>query len=371
MNLRELFENKGITIGVCFGRWNPPHKGHKAAWEIAATFDIFYVGTNKNTEGPNDPLPYSVKLKCMETIWPEIAGHVIPEQSLFTLASKVFAKHGENSHLKVATDEDWLTKSLMQYNGKEGAHGYYKFASIEQVPTPRLSSATALRAAVRANDRDGFSDAAGVDADTPIKIGEKTVQFFDLVAHYLAKHPEKAKRAVKAKEDAAGVGTITNQNSTIDVNKHTPAKNLQAFNLIKETNQKIRERKRARDFLAELSDNPGGRMNKQAADTSQGHILMRDVGGYDRTYHLNRIMMATAMADGKSKKAVDMDHSSFVQKYNVAFPYTDEEQMMMYQAMATIPTDSGELEKRAKSIEPKDTNVTSTVAKPKRNKYGI
>ena len=274
MKLRQLFENRGTTVGVCFGRWNPPHKGHKAAWEIAASFGTFYVGTNKNTEGPNDPLPYLVKLKAMETIWPGIAGHVIPEQSLFTLVSKIFAKHGENTHLKVATDEEWLAASLIKYNGKEGPHGYYKFASITQVPTPRLSSATALRAAVRAGDRDGFSDAAGVDADTPIKIGKKTVAFFDLVAHYLAKHPEKAKkvkkvaehkkgvRAIKytkkpvspsaqhqkAKEkfqpikpgvekqtdECAGVGTITKQNSTGDVNKGTPYKNLKAFNLVKE-----------------------------------------------------------------------------------------------------------------------------------------
>jgi len=264
-------KKNGMTIGVCFGRWNPPHKGHRAAWEIAAQNDTFYVGTNKNTEGPSDPLPYDVKLNCMETIWPEIKGHVVPEQSLFTLASKVFAKHGEGAHLKVATDEDWLTSSLVKYNGVQGAHGYYKFASIEQVPTPRLSSATALRAAVRAGDRDAFAEAAGVDANTPIRVGAKAMPFFDLVAYYLGKHPEKVKkikehkkgvRAIKytkkpvspsaqhakAKEklapikpgvekqtdECAGVGTITKQNSTGDVNKGTPYKNLKAFNLVKE-----------------------------------------------------------------------------------------------------------------------------------------
>jgi len=193
-------EKNSTSIGVCFGRWNPPHKGHRAAWEIAARNDTFYVGTNKNTEGPNDPLPYDVKLSCMETIWPEIKGHVVPEQSLFTLASKVYAKHGEDVHLKVATDEDWLTSSLVKYNGVAGAHGFYKFASIEQVPTPRLSSATQLRAAVRAGDRDAFAEAAGVDANTPIRVGAKAVPFFDLVAHYLAKHPEKVKKVKKVDE---------------------------------------------------------------------------------------------------------------------------------------------------------------------------
>ena len=83
------------------------------------------------------------------------------------------------------------------------------------------------------------------------------------------------------------------------------------------------------------------------------------------------MMMATAMADGRSKKAVNMPDSSWYEKYNIAFPYTDIEHMMVNQAMATIPTDGGELEKRSKSKEPDDTNKTSIVAKPKKNQYGI
>ena len=113
------------------------------------------------------------------------------------------------------------------------------------------------------------------------------------------------------------------------------------------------------------------KMHKHHADASQGYILSRDVGGYDRTYHLNRMMMATAMADGKSKKPVKMDQSSFIEEYNVAFPYTDEEHMMVFQAMATIPSDGGELEKRGKSQEPTDTNKVSAVATKKKNKYGV
>jgi hypothetical protein len=77
---------------------------------------------------------------------------------------------------------------------------------------------------------------------------------------------------------------------------------------------------------------------------------------------MNRIGMAAAMADGSSRKAVDMDSASFVEKYNVAFPYTDIEDLMMYQAMATVPTDGRELAKRSKSKESDDTNITSPVA---------
>ena len=208
MKLRELFDNPkqpvepqkpSTSVGICFGRFNPPHKGHRAAWETAAQFDHFYVGTNQNTQGPNDPLPYDVKLVAMATIWPEVGGHVIPETNLFTLASRVYDQHGESVDLKICTDEAWLTDTLVKYNGQEGKHGYFKFNSIEQVPTPRLSSATALRAAVRQGDREAFSAAAGVPADTPIKVeGKRSVRFFDLVKHYLDQFPEPVKKAKKA-----------------------------------------------------------------------------------------------------------------------------------------------------------------------------
>jgi hypothetical protein len=117
---------------------------------------------------------------------------------------------------------------------------------------------------------------------------------------------------------------------------------------------------RANEFITEGT--PEGKMPAHLDHAHQGSMRMRDVGGYDRTYHLNRIWMATAMADGMSKKPVDMDSASFVEKYNVAFPYTDIEHMMVLQAMATIPTDSKELAKRSKSQEPPDTNTVSPVS---------
>jgi hypothetical protein len=299
MILRELFESKSKSVGIIFGRFNPPHQGHKAAWEMASQNPHWYVGTNKSTQGPKDPLPYDIKVKAMEAVWPGVKGHIVAEQSWLTLASKVYEKHG-NIVLNVYTDEEWVTKALVQYNGKDGAHGYYEFGTIQQQATPRLSSATALRAAVQAGDRDAFAQAAGVPADTLVA-GHP---FFDVVAHYLMPHAAKvAKKKVKEpvvelssellgrykkaayadakKADAegnyergnkrfkginkatvkqfdndlkkhnqneveenywdrlqrekalecAGVGIITKQNSTVDVNKNTPKKNLKAFRL--------------------------------------------------------------------------------------------------------------------------------------------
>jgi hypothetical protein len=117
---------------------------------------------------------------------------------------------------------------------------------------------------------------------------------------------------------------------------------------------------RAREFINEAAAK--GEMPDHLETSSQGSMIMRDIDGYDRNYHLNRIWMAAAMADGKSNKPVDMPSASFVEKFNVAFPYTDIEHMMVLQAMATIPTDGRELAKRSKSEELPDTNTVSPIS---------
>ena len=114
---------------------------------------------------------------------------------------------------------------------------------------------------------------------------------------------------------------------------------------------------RAREFIFEAE----GTMHAHAQAASQGTHKTRDKGGYDRTNHLNRMMMATAMADGRSKKPVDMDAASWVEKYNTAHPYTEEEHNMLHQAMATIPTEHKEVVPFSKSSEMNDTHKVSPV----------
>lgn len=112
---------------------------------------------------------------------------------------------------------------------------------------------------------------------------------------------------------------------------------------------------RAKEFITERK----GKMKKRQAAVQQGVRKSRDKGGYDRVYHMNRIWMATAMADGKGKGAVDMDDSSWAEKYNTQHPYTQEEYNMFRQAEATVPTDGKEVTPWAKSEEPKDTHKVS------------
>ena len=198
MILHHLMEANAQEVAIIFGRFNPPHKGHRAAWEMAAQSPVWYVGTNKSTQGPKDPLPFDVKIKAMAAIWPEVASHIVAETSWLTLASKVYEKHGDVV-LNLLTDEEWVSKTVNQYNGVEGPHGLYKFSKIVTKPTPRLSSATALRDAVIKGDRKAFADAAGVSADTKVA----GVPFFDLVAQYLLPYQDKPKKKVKEARKSA------------------------------------------------------------------------------------------------------------------------------------------------------------------------
>ena len=114
---------------------------------------------------------------------------------------------------------------------------------------------------------------------------------------------------------------------------------------------------RAYEFIIE---NAEGKVHKDHASVQRGVTKMRDKGGYDRVYHMNRIGMALAKADGQSSKAIkDVDASSWVQKYNTAHPYTEEEHVMFQSAFNTIPTDRKEVLPWSKSAEPDDTHKVS------------
>lgn len=332
MRLRELYENiyevndgeehdgSLKTIGVCFGRFNPPHRGHKAVWQAASTNPIWYVGTNQSTSGPKDPLPYDVKLQCMQAVWPKIAGHVIPEQSLLTLAARIYSEHGENVHLKVYTDEDWLVKTLSQYNGIEKAHGMYKFQQIDHVKTARLASATNLRAAVRAGDRDSFYADMGIKPSVTVKVNGKEHPVFEVVAHFLNKYPEKDAKPAVAEAKQPGRGGM----KKIDPTQKAAMKNAATLPALNMATGSQYMNYRMGIALAGAPDFP----TKQEADNW--------IGG-------------------------DPLISS----------YTEEEFNMVKAAAAQVGAGTIQNWSGDRSKEVADVNKTSPIAKPKKNKYGV
>ena len=115
---------------------------------------------------------------------------------------------------------------------------------------------------------------------------------------------------------------------------------------------------RASEFLNETAE---GKLSKRAEQATQGVIKARDVGGYDRVYWLNRAMMAAACANGEDTNKLDMDSSSWSEKFNTIHPYTEKEWKMMKQVIATVPTESQTIVPWSPSMEPESTNKQSLV----------
>jgi hypothetical protein len=204
MLLRNLFEDIGpvADAAFAFGRFNPAHQGHIEVYKaVQSAGRKWYIGTNPSTQGPNDPLSFEQKSAWMQAIYPAIQGHLLPQQSVVTLASKLYELLPEGSTIAYVTDSkdwEWAGKLLNDYNGKEGPHGYYKFKAIKHVESPRVSSATALRTAARANDEAAFYAASGTDPK--LTVGGKT--YFETVVDAVGAHPEKVKKVAKKKEPA-------------------------------------------------------------------------------------------------------------------------------------------------------------------------
>jgi len=356
-------------VAIIFGRFNPPHVGHKGAWINAAESPIWYVGTNPGTIGPTDPLPLDVKIECMKAIWPDVAGHIVSEQGWWTLASYVYKKHGPVKLYVVTDEKDRLVyvPGLQKSNGiADPKHGYYNFKSIEWRKADRVSSATDLRAAVLEGSRKKFTQAAGVSSETPV-MGKP---FFDLVSEYLLPYKDqilasmarKAAKAVKKNEDAGGVGIITKQNTTVDVNASTPYKNLKAFGLVKETLDEIEQAMMAEATQAKIS--------KRQSQASRGISIYSDAEKANTDYVAFKLGQAMAATDGKT--VPEIDAKSWYGKKKTVHPYTEVENEMFKKAakaVGAVYTDLNHGDMASKELD--STNKVSPVPTRKLNQYGI
>ena len=115
---------------------------------------------------------------------------------------------------------------------------------------------------------------------------------------------------------------------------------------------------RATEFISEHITTE---YDKETKNAEKGVYVARDKGGYDRVYHMNRLMMAMAKADGKSTGPVDSPADTWFEKYNTLHPYTQEEDNMIKAGMATVPTDGRQIAPFSKSKESDDTHRASPV----------
>lgn len=114
---------------------------------------------------------------------------------------------------------------------------------------------------------------------------------------------------------------------------------------------------RATEFITERKI---AKPTKRQSNATRGLHKFRDPGGYDRTYELNRIMMATACADGTTPLEVDAE--TWSGRYNTAHPYTDIESKMLKQAYSAVGSDMKDLNNGDdRSLELPGTNTHSTI----------
>lgn len=72
-----------------------------------------------------------------------------------------------------------------------------------------------------------------------------------------------------------------------------------------------------------------GKLSKRHQQSTRGlHVFANS--NYDRTYDLNRVMMAAATTDGELTPVLDGE--SWAGKFNTAQPYTDVEHRMLMKA---------------------------------------
>jgi hypothetical protein len=81
---------------------------------------------------------------------------------------------------------------------------------------------------------------------------------------------------------------------------------------------------RAHEFITEQASK--GKVSKRQQQSTVG-LNVFAISQYDRTYDLNRVMMAVASTDGKT--IPDLSSESWVGKNNTAHPYTEVEQDML------------------------------------------
>jgi hypothetical protein len=115
---------------------------------------------------------------------------------------------------------------------------------------------------------------------------------------------------------------------------------------------------RAQEFVAE---DRAGKISTRNQNATVGLNRFRDAEFADRTYELNRIMMAVASTDGTF--VPELDGESWAGRNNIAAPYTPEEQNMLKMAYKAIGSHHDDLNNGdLHSQEHPAVNVTSPVA---------
>jgi len=125
---------------------------------------------------------------------------------------------------------------------------------------------------------------------------------------------------------------------------------------------------RAKEFINEARE---GSIQDDVADALPSTFSIPSLQNQD-PYKQYRFGMALARAGGS--KPADRDQFSPNTPWGenaIVVAYDNESEKMVKQAAKEVHAGAVKLISTPKSTEAKDVNITSSVAKPKRNKYGV
>ena len=273
MRLSEINHNIAAFV---FGRFNPPTIGHKKLYDKLATLSpVHFVFVSRTQDNKKNPLSKKQKIAMINAQFPDMADRIINDDSIRTIIDVMkFLETAGHKNVAMVAGSDRASafqELLNKYNGKE-----YNFDNINVISAGErdpdsdslegVSASKAREAAVQ-GDFDGFATMFAGTEDTKMKIykavrdamGVKETKeaprgtYFTKTGNLVKGRLTKAAKARGAREtdpkdkqrskvppvtqrnpeETAGVGIITKQNTTKDVNKKTLGKMMRALRLIK------------------------------------------------------------------------------------------------------------------------------------------
>jgi hypothetical protein len=368
------------------------------------------------TVGKDDPITPDEKLAIYKKVFPK-HGHIFhtatDDMPDLTRVLQKLSDHGYTDvTVVVGADQVGALSYVKNYNGKPNKAGEipFSFNSLNVIARQETNDpsreqegprATPMRAVLmdpNATEEEKF--AAWRDAMSP-ELSDHEVRNLMNKAQQRMSDPAFGKAPKKIKKDKVAdeslMGFLGKTEKPVKKKSETSAEEMRKYfekekakdpekierelgnkkaqqvyrrsdeNLIKYANKLLREMK-ASEFIKESTT----KLHPDHDAVGKGVTRARDVGGYDRVYHMNRLMMAMAMADGVGTGKIDgVNVDTWFEKYNTIHPMTQEEDNMVRAAMKTIPTDGKHISSFGKSKEPEGANIKSIVAKTKKNKYGI
>ena len=224
MRLTEVKDRASNPAVFTFGRFNPPTIGHGKLLDKVASVRPdakYYVFVSHTQDAKKNPLDYETKISFLKRQFGKHTNEIVQNEGIRTIIDvmQYLEQQGHDGVIMVAGSDrvKSFNDLLQKYNGQE-----YNFDKI---------------IVTSAGDRD--PDSEGVEGASASKARQAASQgnmaaFAKMIQgqDQLVKDMYTSVRLGMGMKEAAGVGIVTKQNTTPDVNKGTLKKMMKKLRLI-------------------------------------------------------------------------------------------------------------------------------------------